>query len=120
MKASLTLGKVSNFLGLGIFTTLKDLFTGKLEKEDFQNLVLALTKAASFTAVDLKNIVTAFVDESNRSFGDLLPLLRLAIAGDTKGPDLFEMMETLGRSTTLARLQSCGESFEKALATAGN
>ena len=34
MKASLTLGKVSNFLGLGIFTTLKDLFTGKLEKDN--------------------------------------------------------------------------------------
>ena len=39
MKASLTLGKVSNFLGLGIFTTLKDLFTGKLEKEDFKNFL---------------------------------------------------------------------------------
>jgi nitrate/nitrite transport system permease protein len=32
MKASLTLGKVSNFIGLGFFTTLKDLFTGRLEK----------------------------------------------------------------------------------------
>ncbi|WP_298765275.1 ABC transporter permease [uncultured Polaribacter sp.] len=39
MKASLTLGKVSNFLGLGIFTTLKDLFTGKLEKEDFKDFL---------------------------------------------------------------------------------
>ena len=39
MKASLTLGKVSNFIGLGFFTTLKDLFTGKLEKEEFKNFL---------------------------------------------------------------------------------
>ena len=39
MKASLTLNKVSNFLGLGLFTTLKDLFTNKLEKEDFKNFL---------------------------------------------------------------------------------
>lgn len=39
MKATATLGKVSNFLGLGIFMTLKDLFTGKLEKEEFKNFL---------------------------------------------------------------------------------
>ena len=39
MKASLTLGKITNFLGLGIFSTLKDLFTGKLEKEDFKKFL---------------------------------------------------------------------------------
>jgi nitrate/nitrite transport system permease protein len=39
MKASLTLGKVSNFIGLGFFTTLKDLFIGKLEKEEFKNFL---------------------------------------------------------------------------------
>ncbi|MBU2952046.1 ABC transporter permease subunit [Tamlana agarivorans] len=35
MKQSITLDKVSKFMGLGFLTTLKDLFTGKLEKEDF-------------------------------------------------------------------------------------
>ena len=39
MKASLTLNKVSNFLGLGLFRTLKDLFANKLEKEDFKNFL---------------------------------------------------------------------------------
>ena len=39
MKASMTLGRVSSFLGLGFFITLKDLFTGKLEKEDFKNFL---------------------------------------------------------------------------------
>jgi nitrate/nitrite transport system permease protein len=39
MKASMTLGKVSSFLQVGFFMTLRDLFTGKLEKEDFKNFL---------------------------------------------------------------------------------
>lgn len=36
MKQSLTLGKVTKFMGLGFLTTFKDLLTGNLEKEDFK------------------------------------------------------------------------------------
>jgi nitrate/nitrite transport system permease protein len=36
MKASATLGKVSNFIGFGFFTTLKDLFSGRLEKQELK------------------------------------------------------------------------------------
>ncbi|OBQ55304.1 ABC transporter permease [Tamlana sp. s12] len=39
MKQSITLEKVSKFMGFGFLTTLKDLFTGKLEKEDFINFL---------------------------------------------------------------------------------
>ncbi len=40
MKASsLTLGRVSNFLGFGFFTTLRNVFTGNLEKEDLKKFL---------------------------------------------------------------------------------
>ncbi|TWO32748.1 ABC transporter permease [Seonamhaeicola sediminis] len=39
MKQSITLGKVTKFMGLGFLSTLKDLFTGKLEKEDFKGFL---------------------------------------------------------------------------------
>ncbi|TXE15009.1 ABC transporter permease [Seonamhaeicola algicola] len=39
MKQSITLGKVTKFMGLGFLTTLKDLFTGKLDKEDFKSFL---------------------------------------------------------------------------------
>ncbi|WP_194767808.1 ABC transporter permease [Tamlana sp. I1] len=39
MKQSITLEKVTKFMGFGFLTTLKDLFTGKLEKEDFKNFL---------------------------------------------------------------------------------
>ncbi|GAB1855931.1 ABC transporter permease [Flavobacteriaceae bacterium MHTCC 0001] len=36
MKQSATLGKVTKFMGLGFLSSFKDLFTGKLEKEDYK------------------------------------------------------------------------------------
>ncbi|WP_242085001.1 ABC transporter permease [Aestuariivivens sediminis] len=39
MKQTITLGKVTKFVGLGFLSTFKDLFTGKLEKEDLQNFL---------------------------------------------------------------------------------
>ncbi len=39
MKASITLGKVTKFMGLGIFKTLSDLFTGKLDKTELKNVL---------------------------------------------------------------------------------
>ncbi|RED44888.1 ABC transporter permease [Seonamhaeicola aphaedonensis] len=39
MKQSITLGKVTKFMGLGFLSTLKDLFTGKLEKEDLKSFL---------------------------------------------------------------------------------
>ncbi|WP_299551288.1 ABC transporter permease [Seonamhaeicola sp.] len=39
MKQSITLNKVSKFVGLGFISTLKSLFTGKLDKEDFKDFL---------------------------------------------------------------------------------
>ncbi|AJR04099.1 ABC transporter permease [Siansivirga zeaxanthinifaciens] len=40
MSQSVAISKITKFLGLGFLTTLKDLFTGKLEKEDFKKFLL--------------------------------------------------------------------------------
>lgn len=39
MKQSITLGKVTKYMGLGFLSTLKDLVSGKLEKEDFKSFL---------------------------------------------------------------------------------
>jgi len=39
MRQSITLGKVTKFVGLGFLSTFKDLFSGKLEKSDYQNFL---------------------------------------------------------------------------------
>ncbi|WP_111310050.1 ABC transporter permease [Confluentibacter sediminis] len=56
MKQSLTLGKVTKFIGIaGLLETIKDLFTGNLDKEDFKNflrkVIMPLASVFLFFAV---------------------------------------------------------------------
>ena len=37
-------------------------------------------------------------------FGQVLPILRLAMSGTMKGPGIFEVMELLGKEKALERL----------------
>lgn len=43
--------------------------------------------------------------------GDVLPLLRLALAGTLQGPGVFEMMEVLGKEESLKRIQNAVSSW---------
>ena len=87
---------------------------------DYEELVRILANSNSFNAASLKEAVTVFIQKSGRSFGDILPLLRLALAGDTKGPDLFDMMETMGQQTVASRLNASEKRFTEALLASGN
>ena len=42
--------------------------------------------------------------EHELGFGAVLPILRVAMSGTTKGPDAFEMMALLGKDTVIERL----------------
>ncbi len=80
-------------------------------KDDFMTLSTRLVEDPDFNATVLKSATTAFIEERGRSFGEILPLLRLALSGDTKGPDVFAMMEVLGRGETRHRLYQAEDEF---------
>ena len=44
---------------------------------------------------------------------DLLPLLRIALTGTMKGPDVFETAAVLGREETIRRLRVALHHFHK-------
>lgn len=46
--------------------------------------------------------------------GDVSTVLRIAVTGRTNTPDLCAIMQTLGRSRTLSRLQQAAEYYQKA------
>ncbi|HMO39765.1 MAG TPA: glutamate--tRNA ligase [Saprospiraceae bacterium] len=56
--------------------------------------------------------VQEFMDQHELKPGALFPLLRIALAGSTQGPALFGMMELLGKSKTIARLDSALPRFD--------
>lgn len=50
--------------------------------------------------------ITNFMEQNKLGFGDVLPLFRLALSGSMQGPDVFKMIEILGKEVVLHRLHS--------------
>lgn len=66
-------------------------------KSHYLQLLTLLTSIESFDRLTIKQAVSDFVDQSGMKFGDILPLLRVALSGQSKGPDLFGIAEILGK-----------------------
>ena len=76
-------------------------------------LVDLLKNADSFDAVTLENGVKDFMEKNELGFGDVFPILRLALTGTMKGPAVFELIELLGKEEVLNRMNTAYEYFDK-------
>jgi len=78
----------------------------KLENESaFLAMKGLIANLGDFTAPNLESAVKTYVTDNELKFGEIFPILRLAISGTMKGPDLFETMALLGKETSVARLE---------------
>jgi glutamyl-tRNA synthetase len=59
-----------------------------------------------FNAREIKKSLEGYISENNWSFGKALGLLRLAMVGELSGPDLFSLLEELGKETSEKRANS--------------
>jgi glutamyl-tRNA synthetase len=73
-------------------------------KNSFNQLLESLNNLEEYNADKIKLTLEAFANDSGLKFGDILPLLRLALSGTMKGPGVFEMMELLGKDYVKPRL----------------
>ncbi len=82
----------------------------------FESLAATLEKlpltAWSDDPAPLKSATEHFMQEHALKPGDVLPLLRIALAGTMQGPAVFEMMQVLGREETLARMHRSFDVFD--------
>ena len=81
----------------------------------FQDYLNRLDAAETFEAEPLETMTKAFMEENSWGFGDLFPILRIALSGTTKGPGVFEMMELFGKTKTIDRMRSAFDAFEKGI-----
>ncbi|MBL7806228.1 MAG: glutamate--tRNA ligase [Saprospiraceae bacterium] len=72
----------------------------------FAELTRKVATFEHFNAPALEESVKLFIQEKQLKPGDILPLLRIALAGTMKGPAVFEMAELLGREETVTRLKA--------------
>lgn len=55
---------------------------------------------------DLEKAIDAFLEEKGLSKGEVMPMLRFAISGTMGGPDLYKMMNLIGRDNSLDRIKA--------------
>ena len=73
------------------------------EKKGLLQKLVNLFEHASFVSADLEQLTKDFMTAENVKPGDILPLLRLSLAGTMQGPAVFDMMQLLGKEDTMHR-----------------
>ncbi len=63
-------------------------------------------------AASIKKQISSWIEAKALGFGKVLQPLRIALTGDLKGPDLFEMMALLGKEETLKRIRKAIETLK--------
>ena len=80
-------------------------------KAVFHKLALQLEQQWQADPDVLKSVTEAFMAEHGLRAGDVLSMLRIALAGDMQGPAVFEMMAVLGRTESISRLVKAFDIF---------
>ncbi|WP_347373616.1 glutamate--tRNA ligase [Aequorivita sp. Q41] len=70
-----------------------------------QKVISILTTAEDFSAENLSEHIKAWITSENIGFGKVMMPLRLALVGEMKGPDVFEIISLLGKDESIARIQ---------------
>lgn len=78
-------------------------------------LASELKKVSEFTKENTETIIKTFIEQESLSFGNVLPVLRIALTGTLQGPELFDTMEIIGKNDVIVRLDEAFEHFDKSL-----
>lgn len=75
------------------------------------DLKLIFASAENWQAEELHELAAKYIEEKELGFGAVMNALRLAIVGDGIGPDLFKIIEFIGRENAIQRLTFALESL---------
>jgi len=73
-------------------------------REAIKTLNTTLLEIPEFNSKTIEASVKQFMEATGLGFGQVLPVLRLAICGTMKGPSIFDVMEMVGKQTVNERL----------------
>lgn len=81
-------------------------------KEHIVSIKEQLGTIENFTKENIENVIKTYIEKNELSFGNIFPLLRVAVTGTTNGPDLFETMEILTKNRVLSRFDEAFSRFQ--------
>lgn len=80
--------------------------------QHYKNLVDLTSDIEEWTLDNLRDSIKEYVTDNKLGFGNVLPFLRIASTGTTKGPDVFEMMDLLGKELVVKRMKNSIDIFD--------
>lgn len=87
----------------------------KAWKEDtddiMKELVSVINNTESESVEQLQTVIKEWITNKGIGFGKVMLPLRLALVGDLKGPDLFQIMFMIGRDATVRRIELAIDNF---------
>ncbi|WP_044401173.1 glutamate--tRNA ligase [Lacinutrix sp. Hel_I_90] len=88
-------------------------FEAKASKKAFKDdtkglmteLVAIISKIDAFEIETLQKEIKGWITGNDIGFGKVMMPLRIALVGDLKGPDVFDIMFMIGKSETISRIE---------------
>jgi len=86
----------------------------KAFKEDtpriLQKVIELLNATEDFSATKISDTIKGWITSNDIGFGKVMMPLRLALVGEMKGPDVFEIISILGKEESIARIKAAATS----------
>lgn len=85
-------------------------------KEDtsglMQQVISVIEDVKNFEAKEIESDIKNWIQENELGMGKIMQPLRIALVGEMKGPDLFEIISVLGKTETTKRLNAAINNFK--------
>jgi glutamyl-tRNA synthetase len=92
--------------------TAEELKKGWKDETVNQTIEILLNKMATISnwrEEDLEKEIKSFAEDQELGLGKIIMPIRLAVCGTLNGPSIFEILELLGRDTSLRRIETALE-----------
>ncbi len=83
------------------------------QRFQFEKLSELLEVIEKYTAENIEMVIKEFINETGLKFGEVFPILRIALSGSMSGPDLFKMIALLGKDEVNERLNKAYNYFDE-------
>ncbi|WP_271855315.1 glutamate--tRNA ligase [Patiriisocius marinus] len=90
-------------------TSYNEKAAGKAFKEGtvelLKKVVEKLQSVDDFKAANISEVVKGWITSNEIGFGKVMMPLRLSLVGEMKGPDVFDIIEILGKDSSISRIE---------------
>jgi glutamyl-tRNA synthetase len=78
-----------------------------------EKIIPVIMDSPSTGALSLKEHVSSFINDKQLSMGQVMNALRICLVGASAGPDLFTIIEMIGKEETVSRIKNAIEKIKK-------